>query len=184
MGKPYSCFQTPPLLALESTNSYDATRTDEVGYYVASNDNFGMVSELMNMSDEPGDVMVTITYEYIPSPSASFAHVQPLWLDIGPADGCRGSDMPAHANSTFNYSSTNWVAKSDGRVTFMGSHLHDGGTHLEIQLNGDTVCNSVADYGQTPAYIDIMPMNMTMGGMTMEMNSKYSVGYNHNLTQC
>lgn len=126
----------------------------------------------MNMVDVPADAIMTITYEYIPSPPPSFAHVQMLWLDIGKAGGCKGSDMPAFANSTFNYSSMAWTAPTDGRVTFMVSHLHDGGTHINIKNNDNVVCDSVAKYGQTPAYIGAMPMsmNMTMNGMTMEMN--------------
>lgn len=129
-----------------------------------------MVSELMNMGDEPGEVVVAITYEYIPSPDASFAHVQPVWLDIGPGGGCEGAERPAFANSTFNYSSPAWTAKTDGRVVFTASHLHNGGSHLDIQLNGEVMCSGVAAYGQTPAYIETMPMNMSMNGMMMEMN--------------
>ena len=161
------------------TNSHLVYSTDEAGYYVAPNDNFAMVTELMNMADESGDAIVTITYEYIPSPSDSFAHVKMLWLDIG---GCGNSDKPAYANKSFTYSSPEWTATTDGRVTFVGAHLHDGGKHLEVKNSGEVVCNSVAAYGQSPAYIDSMPMNMSMNGMTMEMNMK--MAHLSSLTTC
>ena len=77
-------------------------RTDEVGYYVSSDANFAMVTDLMNMVDESTEAVVLITFEYISKPSESFARVKPLWLDIG---GCKNSDMPAYKNSSFNYTS-------------------------------------------------------------------------------
>ena len=139
-----------------------------------------MLTELMNMSDEPASAVVTITYEYIPSPKSSFSRVKPLWLDIG---GCETSELPAFANKSFQHSSKDWTAQTEGHVTFIASHLHDGGTHLETKSNHNIVCNSVAAYGQTPAYVDTMPMNMTMNnGMQMEMNM--SVEHISSLTPC
>ena len=123
----------------------------------------------MNMMDESTDAVVIITYEYIPKPSDSFAHVKTLWLNIG---GCQTADMPAYKNTTFNYTSPAWTATMDGRVTTIVSHLHDGGTHLEVRNNKDVVCDAVATYGGNPAYISDLPMNMTMDGQTMEMTMK------------
>jgi hypothetical protein len=129
-----------------------------------------MTSELMNMMDMESQAIVSITYEYIPSPPPSFGHLQPLWLDIGPGGGCNGSDRPAFANKTFQYSSPAWKASTNGYVVGIGAHLHDGGTQVKVKNNGNVVCDSVARYGQSAAYIDTMPMNMTMNGMQMEMN--------------
>ena len=125
----------------------------------------------MNMADQQAEAILTITYEFVPSPSASFAHVKPLWLDIG---GCGGSEKPAFMNKSFHYTCPDWTVPGDGRVTFIASHLHDGGTHLEVSSNGVIVCDSIAAYGQSPAYVGSMSMNMTMNGMTMPMNMSMS----------
>ena len=144
--------------------------TLETGYYIPANGSFGAITELMNMMDMESTGIVSITYEYIPSPPPSFGHLQPLWLDIGPGGGCKGSDVPAFANKAFHYSSPAWKAPTDGYVVAIGSHLHDGGTQVKVKNNGNVVCDAVARYGQSAAYIDTMPMNMTMNGMQMEKN--------------
>jgi hypothetical protein len=35
----------------------------------------------------------------------------------------------------------------------MCSHLHDGGIHTEIYVNGKLVCDSICTYGSDPTYI-------------------------------
>ena len=77
--------------------------------------------------------------------------------------------MPAYANKSFQYTSPSWEAPSDGKVTLVISHLHDGGVHLETKNGNDVVCNAVATYGGNPAYVETMMMNMTKNGMQMEM---------------
>lgn len=117
--------------------------TENVGYYIAPGDNFAMVAELMNLKDEARDVILTMTYEYIPGLPAGFDKVRSMWLDIG---GCRGSELPAEPNAVFQYSSPPFKSNSTGRITSFFSHLHDGGQHIEIQKNGDAVCDAKAEY--------------------------------------
>ena len=125
-----------------------------------------MVSELMNESPTPQDAVVTITYEYIPSPPSSFTRVKPVWLDIG---GCDTADRAASPNTTFEYSSDPWTSNFAGEITCMLGHLHDGGTHLDVLKDNATVCDCIAAYGQTPGYMDSGNANMNMSG-TMDMN--------------
>ena len=115
------------------------------------------------MLDSPRDAILTITYEFIPTVPAGFDKVQPLWLDIG---GCNSSELPAQADTTFQYSSPAWTSNLTGRVTWIGGHLHDGGTHLAAMKNQDVFCDFVAAYGQNPDYIDSSPMNMSMSSMS------------------
>lgn len=115
------------------------------------------------MLDSPRDAILTITYEFIPTVPAGFNKVQPLWLDIG---GCNSSELPAQADTTFQYSSPVWTNNLTGRVTWIGGHLHDGGTHLAAMKNQDVFCDFEAEYGQNPDYIDSFPMNMSMSGMS------------------
>ena len=43
-----------------------------------------------------------------------------------------------------------------------------------MKNNDEVVCNAVASYGQNPAYISHVPMNMSMDGMKMEMTMNTS----------
>ena len=89
------------------------------------------------MVDYSRDAVLTVTWEYIPSVPAGFDKVKPLWLDIG---GCGSSDVPAKPNQAFQYTDPNpWTSNFTGRITTMGGHLHDGGTHLTVKKN-NTVC--------------------------------------------
>jgi len=141
--------------------------TDEAGYYLGPSDNITFLVELMNESEERRPAVVTVTYEYISSVPQQWAHVTPIWLDIGT---CSNSELPAKNNSAFEYSmQPAWKANLTGHVTWIAGHLHDGGTHIEVLRNNNTVCDCVAAYGQTPGYVETMSdgMNMSMPGMDM-----------------
>jgi hypothetical protein len=129
----------------------------------------------MNMVDYSRDAVLTVTWEYIPSVPAGFDKVKPLWLDIG---GCGSPDLPAKADPVFQYTDpAPWTSNFTGRITFMGAHLHDGGTHLTINKNNVTMCDCVAEYGQNPAYVDggSMSMSMSMSGMSMRPRATMSM---------
>lgn len=124
-------------------------RTYEAGYYLGQNDSIGMATELMNMATVSQTAYVTVTWEYIRKPPPSFSNVKVLWLDIG---GCNGSSEQPTKSTTqgFQYTSTDWISDIDGGVTFIGGHLHDGGTHLNVKKNGIDQCDCVAMY-DTPS---------------------------------
>ncbi|OCK77375.1 hypothetical protein K432DRAFT_445374 [Lepidopterella palustris CBS 459.81] len=140
--------------------------TEKAGYFLNATDHFAMLVELMNETEEPRDAVVTITYEYIPFVPAGFDTVTPLWLDIG---NCTTSEMPAQANTTFEYSSTPWTSSITGQILAVGSHIHDGGTYLSVFQNDKLMCNCSAAYGQLPGYVESMPMNKSMMNMGMDM---------------
>ena len=121
------------------------------------------------------DAVLTMTWEYIPSVPSGFDIVKPLWLDIG---GCGSSDQPAKANQTFQYTDpAPWTSNFTGRITWMGGHLHDGGTHLTITKNSTVMCDCIAAYGQNPAYVDggSMSMSSSMSGMSMRPRAATSM---------
>jgi len=118
-----------------------------------------MIAELMNMNDEPRDAILTLTYEYIPSVPSGFDKVKSYWLDIG---GCRSSEFPAESNAIFQYSSPPWKSHSAGRITFIASHLHDGGTHIEVKKNCKVICDAKAVYGLCDSGVDSISTNANM----------------------
>lgn len=119
-----------------------------------------MNTEMVNQT-----AVVTIEFEYIPGLPASFSKVTPVWLDIAPCD--QGSEEPAK-NGTFQYTSSPWTAPATvtGRITCAIGHVHDGGTHIDMVKNNQSMCDAIAAYGQNSGYVDPTGM-MNMPGMTM-----------------
>ncbi|KAK1060674.1 hypothetical protein LTR74_011689 [Friedmanniomyces endolithicus] len=141
--------------------------TEQAGYYIAPGDTWVVEVELMNMLPTNQTGVLTMTYEYIQSPPSSFSHVTALWFDIG---GCNGnSDQPVISTTQpFNYTSPPWVSDMSGKITFIGGHLHDGGTTLSVYRNQTDDCNLNATYGANSAYIGGgMAMQSGSGGMSM-----------------
>ena len=136
------------------------------GYYIGPTDRIGFEAELMNGLMDPQTAVVTITYEYIPSPPSQFAKISPIWLDVG---NCNSSDVPPLTNTTFDYTMNPWRSTVQGRITAIASHLHDGGINLKTMKNNKTMlCDAIASYGQTPGYVEIGGMSMSSDSMPME----------------
>ena len=115
----------------------------KAGYYVGASDQIALSVDLMNMLDTPQDgIVFTITYEFIQSPP-DFKPVTLYWLDIG---GCGSSDRPAYPDTVFNYSSPLVKNTLPGSIVFIGGHLHDGGTHIELMRNREAYCTMNATY--------------------------------------
>lgn len=120
-----------------------------------SNDTILFSGELMNMHDEEREVILSITWKFIESPSDNFKPVTPYWLDIG---GCKGSEKPASNHSYFSYSSPVLESDFHGSIAFVGLHLHDGGDRLELLRNGKVACFSEPRYGESMGEHHIVEM--------------------------
>jgi len=127
---------------------------------IGDNDSFQAGIELMNMTDEPREVYITIDYEYIPGPKpAGWKTAKAMWLDV---TDCGISFVYPPSKQNFQLKSSGWVAPYSGEMLGVGGHLHDGGTHLDILVNNKVICKSDAKYtissGNTP-----MPMRKRDG---------------------
>ena len=151
-----------PLNTFQVAN--EVCSTQKAGYFLNETDTIAMLVELMNETVEPRDAVVTITFEYIPTVPSGFDLVTPVWLDIG---NCTDSDMPAQANTTFEYSSAPWTSDISGQILDVAGHIHDGGTYIEVLQNNKMICNCSAAYGQSEGYIETGPMNMPTMNMSM-----------------
>ncbi|KAK3628186.1 hypothetical protein LTR56_018798 [Elasticomyces elasticus] len=130
--------------AIDLTSTFSALGTQHLGYPVAENDTFVGSGELMNMLDTPQEVMLFMVWEFIPAPPIYFKPAVPFWLDVG---GCGDSDVPAKPGKQFEYISPVLTASSHWDIAFIGGHLHDGGTHLDVIRNDEIVCTTEALYG-------------------------------------
>lgn len=141
------------------------------GYYWPKNARNLHVLELMNQAMHPQEAILSVTFEWVPGHPSDFYDVTPVWLDIG---GCGGdSDEPVTSDTVFRYNAPTYKADFEGAIISMGGHLHDGGTHIDIYKNYQTICQPHAYYGQTAGYWDqagmAMTMNDTMTDMQMDM---------------
>ena len=98
----------------------------------------------LRQSEPQDEIVVTIAYEYVPNVAHhEISAITPYWFDVG---GCGSSDKPAYQGSTFIYTSPVLLGTQQGTITFVGGHLHDGGTHINLIKNGKVTCAASAAY--------------------------------------
>lgn len=131
---------------------------DGYGYRIGANDSWTLIYDLMNMTAERKPVYITVSFDYIPATTPGIKELTPMWLDI---NQCGTSERPAKTGQ-YSYGYT-WRATRPGRLLGIAGHIHDGGTHLTIEHNGQLVCDSKAGYGG-PAYTE-GPGSVDMPGM-------------------
>ena len=103
----------------------------------------GLAVELMNMKQQSAEVALTVTWEFILRKDNTFKPVQPYWFDIG---ACGSSEKPSMRDANFEYTSPVVKAPTNGVIAAAASHLHNGGTHLELLKEGKPLCTSYAHY--------------------------------------
>lgn len=118
------------------------------GYRVNFWDQWNLIYDLMNMTPNEKTVYVEIEYTY----TNSADDVSPVWLDI---DQCGDSQYSIPAG--YSDSHWDWDVNRPGNVVAIGGHVHDHGIRIEAtnETTGESICDSVASYGDTPEYIDM-----------------------------
>jgi hypothetical protein len=119
------------------------------GYPQGANARWNLIYDLMNMTAQARQVYITVTFEHVPVDTPGFKEITPVWLDI---NQCGNSERPAQTGQ-YSYDYTLTMPRP-GKMIGIGGHLHDGGTNLTIEHNGELVCDSVPTYGGDPAYIE------------------------------
>jgi len=116
-----------------------------MGYPVYAKDRFGLITDLMNMNAGAKTVYLTMYYDYVEGHPANFGEIKPVWFD---AAQCGTSEISGKSpNSKFDIKATTWTANFAGEVIHAGGHLHDGGTELDLVVDGKIVCRSIPTYG-------------------------------------
>jgi hypothetical protein len=147
-----------------------------------------MAIELMNTGKMAQSTYLTLTFEYVMvnQDKEAWKKIKPVWLDVG---GCNTSDQRAVKDSTFQYSMQDpWTADFSGSIAFIGGHLHDGGTHLEVTKNGKVACDCIAEYSADAVSVGIdAPMGLSAittceQDMSMKPGDKWSLNAFYNTT--
>jgi hypothetical protein len=117
------------------------------GYNVGPRQMIAMQAELVNYRTEAQKVYVAVEYEYIKN----------VPEDQKPADSTvslfsvTGCNLPDYHRDPkvkiYNMTSASVPLPKDGFIINAKGHLHDGGDHINLELNGKPICRSNAVYG-------------------------------------
>lgn len=126
--------------------------TTNIGYPVYPADRFGLITDLMNMNPGAKTVYLVMYYDFVDGHPTNFKEVKPVWFDVAQ---CGISEVSGRtAGSKFAVSATPWVANFNGDILQAGGHLHDGGTGVDLIVDGRTVCKSTPVYGTDKEIMD------------------------------
>jgi hypothetical protein len=121
------------------------TNTTNMGYPVYSKDRFGLITDLMNMNAGAKTVYLVMYYDYVEGHPSNFQEVKPVWFDVAQ---CGISEVGGRTpGAKFEIKASAWVANFEGEVLQAGGHLHDGGTAIDLIVDGKNVCKSTPTYG-------------------------------------
>jgi hypothetical protein len=117
------------------------------GYLVGPKQMIAMQAELVNYRKEEQKVYVTIDYEYVRGKADAPADSS---VSLFSVTGCSFPDYHRDASKkVYNMSSAIVSLPMDGFIINAKGHLHDGGDHIILELNGKSICDSHALYGKT-----------------------------------
>jgi hypothetical protein len=99
----------------------------------------------MNMNAGAKTVYLVMYYDFIEGHPTNFREVKPVWFDVAQ---CGISEVSGRTSGTkFAVNASPWTANFNGEILEAGGHLHDGGTAVDLIVDGKTVCKSTSVYG-------------------------------------
>jgi hypothetical protein len=117
---------------------------EKLGYYMNPDDKFALILDFMNEKPQDRVVYLTMTYDYVEGRPSGFSNFRIIWLDVAQ---CGTSEVRApQETGQFKIDQT-WTANLKADILGAGGHLHDGGTHITLDVDGKQICDSVASYG-------------------------------------
>jgi hypothetical protein len=140
---------------------------EKLGYYMNPEDKFAFIVDFMNENKEDKVVYLTMTYDFIEGRPEGFSNFRSIWLDVAQ---CGTSEVTPPSGKTVFDVSQEWVANLDATILGAGGHLHDGGSHLTLDVDGKTVCDSVASYGAANGTVAAMSPGAAMSRAVASVN--------------
>ncbi|KAF2663448.1 hypothetical protein BT63DRAFT_119198 [Microthyrium microscopicum] len=150
------------------------------GYYLGKDDKIMLSAELVNHANTTKDVYAVTEIDYVPGQPAGY-------LDSGVVmfamNQCDGWSMPSIRGwpgyNKFTIKGTPATAVMDGYMLLRRGRVHDGGTSITLRVNGRTVCDSQAVYGQAGTGVSNMtqctdPMKIIRGDQ-MEVEAYFDL---------
>lgn len=141
----------------------------------------------MNMNAAAKTVYLTMYYDYVDGHPSNFQEVKPVWFDVAQ---CGISEVNGRTpGAKFKISAGAWKANFNGEVLQAGGHLHDGGTAIDLFVDGKNVCTSTPTYGTDQEIMvraraaikgEVLPLSRTSGsGTAGKAMGKAAGGHGH-----
>jgi hypothetical protein len=133
----------------------------DTGLYVWPKDRIFFAGEIVNYTNKTKDVYAEVDMEYLPRKTKYDTSAENL--SVAQCEGGGVGIRPPAGQKKFHMSSKKMIMQKDGYIFNARGHLHDGGDHLQLVLNGKVICDSQAKYGGAAQTNGAW---QTIGGMT------------------
>jgi hypothetical protein len=98
----------------------------------------------------------------------------PLYMDVSNCSDA--SEVPAKGDAIYSFTMAPFKSGLNAKAVYVGGHIHDGGTHIDILKNNEVQCRCMATYNGNSAYMDTRHrLNMTSEAQTEQHISQISV---------
>jgi len=112
------------------------------GFHMEKADKFLANVQLVNYNKESKKVYITYDLEFVPGKVGM--NTQGLLISV---TQCRGGQIKLSQTAPTNTTSGKFTVMHDGQIISARGHLHDGGTRMDLFINGKYQCSSQANYG-------------------------------------
>jgi hypothetical protein len=104
---------------------------------------FGGAWELMSLSKERMQLHIALTFEFVSKSTPGYKPAVMVWIDV---TNCgRESEFPAKTG-VYQIASKEFTVSGDGEWLTGIGHVHDGGTKVDLFVNGNLSCSSKQMY--------------------------------------
>jgi len=123
-------------------------------YGLAFPSKYMLMIDLMSDTVAPKNLTLEVTFEIVPKSGSGYKPATMYWLTIGEPWGKQGkykfdTILPSYSGVT-------------GSLLYSIGHMHDGGTDMQLFVNGKMVCKSVMHYNAREGYGSAVSRNVTL----------------------
>jgi len=127
-------------------NIYAATKGDKKAAFMTGwDDTFLMEAEIVNYNQENTTIYMIMETEFLPEKPKDYLDTSTILFS---ATGCgMPGYQPPKGAKQYNFTSDGFTMNNDGWIINSRGHLHDGGTAMQMVMNGKVICESTPTYG-------------------------------------
>ncbi|KAF2433288.1 hypothetical protein EJ08DRAFT_73787 [Tothia fuscella] len=133
-----------------------ARHSVKTGYHVVPEDQFVLMTELMNMEDKEKWLWVTLTYDFLDGDHPEYKDGKVIWQYLGrnscgnetrnPFGATNLTEYRQPTRAAFGEHSYPWEIPYDAELLGSNGHMHDGARNMEIFHNEKMICTSIPTY--------------------------------------
>jgi Stress up-regulated Nod 19 len=132
----------------------------------------GGAVELMSENVNPISVYVTMLFEFVPTNTPGYKEAKLVWVDV---TNCAKTSDFTPSTGVYQKESQGFTMGHDGELLFGIGHMHDGGVHVELLVNGKLSCTSKQIYGNRRGhYTEPNDDKIILKGLSMPAGSHIS----------